>query len=142
MQKICGEIVFNQTKEKAFEELTSPYFSAKLGTGMSNPRKEILFQNERLLRTISHFDVIGDVEMESIFIPESFTIVTTRKPPLAPFAWFVAIQTLFDHEGQTLLKWSEEFEIDEANKCREEGIVSRFEKNEISHFQKVRDFFR
>ena len=79
--------------------------------------------------------------MESIFIPESFTIVNIRKPPLAPFTWFIAVQTLFDHEGQTLLKWSEEFEIDEPNKSREAGIVDRLEKNEISHFQKVRAYF-
>ena len=141
MPKICGEIVLKCSKEVAFNEITSLDFTKKIDPNLDNLNIEILFQNERFLRTLTKLGKFGNIDMEKIFIPETFTIIAQRKPPMPPFVYFSGLQMLYDHKDGALLKWVEEFEIDADNKSKEQGIVSRFEQNEILHFQKVQNYF-
>jgi hypothetical protein len=139
--RICGEVVLKRTKENAFREISSADFAKKIDSNFAHLNIEILFQNERFLRTLVKLENVGNLDMERIYIPENYTIISQRKPPMIPFVYFLGIQMLFDHKDGALLKWVEEFEISDDNKSKEEGIVSRLEQNEILHFQKVQNYF-
>jgi hypothetical protein len=140
MPIICGEIILRCSKEKAFCDISSLSFTKSIDPNSQGLKKEIIFQNGRLLRTLSKFEKVGEVEMEYIYIPENFTIVSQRRPPLAPFVYLVALQMVYDHNDGSILKWVEEFEIDADNKSREEGIFSRFQNNENLHFKNVQNY--
>ena len=141
MTKICGEIVLKRSKEHVFSDIIAIDFAARLDPRLATIDRRIVFQNERVLRTVSLFEGIGSVEMEYVYIPEKLTVVTQRRPPLAPFVYLIAFQMLHDHPNGALLRWVEEFEIDADNQSNEKGIASRFERNEIQHFQKVQDYY-
>jgi len=141
MARIRGEIVLKHSKEQVYSDIIALDFAARLDPKVATVDRRILFQNERVLRTVSLFQGIGNVEMEYIYIPEKLTVVTQRRPPLAPFVYLIALQMLCDHENGSLLRWVEEFEIDADNHLKEEGIASKFERNEIQHFQKVQDYY-
>jgi hypothetical protein len=141
MSKISGEIVLKCSREKVFGEMSLAGFAKKLDPASANLNVEILFQNDRLLRTLTKIENIGNIDMEKVKIPENFTMVSLRKPPMAPFAYFIGILIFLDHKEGTLLKWIEEFEVDADNKSKEEGIAKRLEQNENLHFQKVRNYF-
>ncbi|MCX5974547.1 MAG: hypothetical protein NTU59_07785, partial [Coprothermobacterota bacterium] len=119
MPKISEEILLDCTKETAFSEIVTVDFMKSIDPNFGL-NTEIIFQNERLLRSLSKVERIGDVEIEKIIIPESFTIVTQRRPPLAPFIYQLSIQILSEHKDGSLLKWLNEFELDEDNKPKEE----------------------
>jgi hypothetical protein len=141
MPKISGEIILKCSKEKVFNEMTSVDFTKKLDPSLANLNVEILFQNERLIHTLTKLEKFGNIVMEKVKIPENFTILSQRKPPMMPFVYFLGLQILDDYKDGSILKWTEEFEIDAENKAKEEGIVSRLEQNEILHFQKVQNYF-
>jgi hypothetical protein len=141
MPKICGEVLLKCSREKAFQEIASIDFAEKMDLSFKSPPKNIVFQNERMLRTVTKIENVGDVDMERVYIPESYTIVSQRKPPMAPFVFFIGLQILCDHKDGALLKWIEEFEVDAQNKPRENGIWLGLEKHEQLQFQKVRDYF-
>jgi len=103
-------------------------------------KKEIVFKNERLLRTITKIENVGAVDMERIYIPENFSIISHRLPPMAPFTFFLGLQILCDHKDGALLKWVEEFEIDSEYAMRDE-ILLGLEKHERIQFQKIQDYF-
>ncbi len=80
MPKINEEIILNCSREKAFNEISKVDFMKKIDPIAVT--QEILFQNERLIHTISRGTPSGDVELEIVIIPENFTIVLIRRPPL------------------------------------------------------------
>ena len=110
MPRINGEVILNCSRGKAYSELSSLDFAERMELPFSRPRREILFQNQRLTRTLTRIENVGTMDMERILIPETFTIVSKRMPPMAPFLYFLGLQMLIDHEGAAVLKWIEEFE--------------------------------
>jgi hypothetical protein len=140
MPKITGEVVLKCSKEAAFREISSIDFADKMSLAFKSPQREILFQNERMMRTITNIGNVGAVDMERILIPESFTIVSQRMLPMAPFSFFLGIQILGDDKEGTVLKWIEEFELDDVNKAKETGILIGLEKHEREQFLKIRNY--
>ncbi len=140
MPKICGEVALHCSKEKAYHEISSVDFGERMGLAFGSPKKEILFLNERVLRTITKIENVGTVDMERIYIPECFTIVSQRKPPMVPFSFFLGLQILCEHEDGALLKWVEEFELDDENKPKEEGMLSGLRKHEELQFLKIQEY--
>jgi hypothetical protein len=141
MPKISGEVVLNCSKEEAFRKISAPDFAEKMDLYFKSPEKEIVFQNERMLRTRTRIENVGQVDMERVYIPESSTILSLRRPPMAPFSFFLGLQILSDHEDGALLRWVEEFGMDDENKPKEAGIVSGLEKHERLQFEKIRAYF-
>ncbi len=139
MQRISEEIILSCPRETAFNEISKAEFMKKIDPADLN--SEILFRNDRLVRTISKGTPSGDVELEWIVIPENFTVVIVRQPPLAPFIYQLSIKCLYKHESGTLLRHINEFELDDNNKNREEMISSYIKKNDIQNLQKTRDYF-
>ena len=142
MPKISGNVVLACSKERAFSEISSIDFAEKMDLTFGSPQKEILFHNERLLRTITKVPAVGNVDMERIYIPERFTIISLRRSPMLPFTYFVGLQMLSDHEAGALLEWVAEFGIDAENASKEEGILAGLEKHEVLQFEKVRSYFK
>ena len=140
MPKFSGEIVLGCSREQAYSEIASIDLYRKIDPNLGNLKRETVFQVERLVRVVTTFEVIGQVEMEYIFLPETFTVLTQRRPPLAPFTFFIGLQIICDREAGSILKWSEEFEVDSENKKREEAILARFTENENAHFERVRQY--
>ena len=128
-------------KELAFREISSIDFADRMSLTFKSPQREILFQNERMMRTRTMIKNVGVVEMERILIPENYTIVSKRVPPMAPFSFFLGLQVLSDHTDGTVLKWIEEFELDAENKEKESGILLGLEMHEREQFQRFRDYF-
>ena len=139
MPSLNEEILLDGAKETVFTEIVTIDFMKDLDSNFGFNTK-ILFQNQRLIRSLSKVDRIGDVEIERIIIPETFTIITQRRPPMAPFIYQLTIQILCDYKKGTLLKWINEFELDEDNKPREEMIVSIIRKNDILNLQKTQKY--
>ena len=140
MPKISEEIILNCSKEKAFNEMVTVDFMKKIDSNFGL-NTEILFQNARLLRSLSKVERVGNVEIERLNFPENFTIVTQRRPPLAPFVYQLSLQMFYEHKDGTLLKWINEFEVDENNKPKEEIILSHIKKNDIFNLQKTQNYF-
>ncbi len=139
MPKICEEIILKCPREKAFNEMAAAEFMKKIDPVAANT--EILFRNERSLRTISRGTPSGDVELERIIIPENFSLVTIRMPPLAPFAYQLTVKIFLEHKDGTLLKHINEFELDDNFKSREEMILSAIKKNDILNLERTRSYF-
>ena len=102
----------------------------------------ILFRNERLLRSTSKVEGIGDVEIERISFPEAFTIMTQRRHPMSPFVYQLSIQMLSDHVEGTLLKWTDEFELDTDNVHCEQAILAIIRRNDIVNLQNIQKHMR
>jgi hypothetical protein len=141
MPRIKGEVVLKCTKERAYSEISSIDFGDKMGLAFKSAQRGILFQNERLIRTKTIIENVGTVDMERILIPESFSIVSKRVPPMAPFSFFIGLQVFIDYEERTLLRWVEDFEMDTENQAKGKGMIIGLEKHEREQFQKIKDYF-
>ncbi len=139
MPKISEEIILNCSKEKAFAEFASLDFMKKIDSVTLNT--EILFQNERLLRFLSKGTPSGDVEIERVIIPENFTLVSIKRPPLTPFIYQLSIKVFYDHKDGTLLKHINEFELEDKFKSKETMILSVIKKNDILNLQNTQNYF-
>ena len=49
---------------------------------------------------------------------------------------------LSEHKGDTLLRWVDEFELDEENQSKEEVILSLLKDKDRRNLEKTRDYFR
>jgi hypothetical protein len=94
-----------------------------------------------MTRTITKIENVGIVDMERILIPETYTIVSKRMPPMAPFSLFLGLQILVDHPYGALLKWVEEFELDAENAAKEKQILVGLEKHEREQFLEIQEYF-
>jgi hypothetical protein len=140
MSRIYEEIQLNCNKEAVFKEITSVDFMKSIDSNYGL-NTTILFENERLLRSVSKVERIGSIEIERINIPETFTIITQRRQPLPPFIYQISIQILCDKKDATLLKWINEFELDIENKSKEELILSFIKKNDLNNLEKTKQHF-
>lgn len=140
MPKIYEEIILNCSRERAFNEISTVDFMKKLDPNYGL-NTELILQNERLIRSISNVEKIGNVEIERIIIPENFTIITQRRPPLAPFIYQISLQLFIVYEDRVLLKWLNEFELDANNKSREEYILSAVKRNDFLNLQKIQSLY-
>ncbi|MGA2240290.1 MAG: hypothetical protein ABSG74_13870 [Candidatus Bathyarchaeia archaeon] len=136
MPKIDEQIVISFPKEAVFKQITSTDFMKAIDPNFGH-NTTVLFENERLMRSISKVEGIGDVEIERITIPEAFAIITQRRQPLPPFIYQLSIQILFDHNEETLLKWTNEFELDPNNQHREAAIVSILRRNDAMNLKNM-----
>jgi hypothetical protein len=140
MHKIQEEIVLNCPVEKAFAEITTVDFMKRLDPNYGKDTAVIL-QNERLIRSVSKVENIGDVEIERIIIPESFTIVTERRPPMGPFVYQISLQIFGKCENGTTMLWVNEFELDKDHKMREDYILSAITGNDKLNLNKICNYF-
>lgn len=140
MPKIYEEIVLNCPGEKVFAEISSVEFMKKLDPNYGTDT-EVLLQNERLIRSVSNVQNIGSVEIERIIIPESFTLVTQRRPPMGPFVYQISLQILRECENGSTMVWIDEFELDWSFKPREEFILSVITENDKLNINKIRNYF-
>ncbi len=141
MPRIHEEIVLDYPKESVFKQISSVDFMRAIDPNFGCSTV-VLFQDQRLMRTRSTIERIGDVEIERINIPETHTIVTQRRQPMAPFIYLVSMQILFDHEKGTLLKWKNEFELDADNKHKEEVILGILRRNDVANLQSIQRLLR
>lgn len=139
MPRISEEIILNCSREKAFNEISKADFMKEIDPAALNT--EILFRNERLIHTISRGTPSGDVELEMVIIPENFTIVLMRRPPLTPFVYQLSIKTFSEHKDGTLLKHINEFELADNFKPGEEMVLSVIKQNDILNLQRTKDYF-
>jgi hypothetical protein len=128
------------SKEKAFSEISTVDFMKKIDPNFGL-NTEILLQNKRIIRSLSKVEKVGNVEIERVIIPENFIIITQRRPPLAPFVYQISLQLFFDHKDGVLLKWINDFELDENNKPKEEFILSFIKKNDNNNLQNTQNYF-
>jgi hypothetical protein len=138
MPRIEEEVLLKCTREIAFRELADIDFMRRLDPNFGLDT-EILFHNARLLISLSKVKGIGNVQIERVTLPEVFTLITERRPPMAPFTYQLSIQMLFDHAGGTLLKWIDEFELDSDNKQREGAILSYIRTNDVANLRKTQE---
>ena len=141
MPRISGEVILNCLREKAYNELSSFDFAERMDLSFDRTKREILFQNQRLTRTLARIENIGTVEMERILIPETFTIVSKRIPPMAPFSYFLGLQIFVERGNGAVLKWIEEFDLEEESKANEPGILAGLERHEREQFQKIGEYY-
>jgi hypothetical protein len=136
MPSIHEEIVLDYPKESVFKQISSIDFMLAIDPNFGRSTV-VLFHDDRLMRTRSTIEKIGDVEIERITIPETYTIVTQRRQPMAPFIYQISIQILLDHDKGTLLKWNDEFELDVDNKHKEEAILGILRRNDVANLQNI-----
>jgi hypothetical protein len=136
MPTINEHVVLSLPKKAAFQKITSVDFMKALDSNFGQ-NTTILFQNERLMRSVSKVEGIGDIEIERITIPEVFTIITQRRQPMVPFIYQISLQILSDHTEGSLLSWINEFELDTDNKQREAAILSIIRRNDIGNLQNM-----
>jgi hypothetical protein len=141
MPRINGKVVLRCSIERAYSEISSLDFADKIGLAFKSPQREVLFQNGRMTRTRIKIENVGVVEMERILIPENFTVISKRVPPMVPFSFFLGLQILVDHEDGVLLKWVEEFELDDENKAKESVIHAGLERHEREQFLEIQKYF-
>ena len=139
MPRIYDEIILPCSKEMAFREIASVAFMKSVDPNYGIDT-EVLFQNERLIRSVSRIKGIGDVEIERLAVPEANVIITQRRPPLGPFEYQLSIQTFKDNSTGTLLQWTNEFELNEENKEKEEVITSHIARNDHLILQKTKNY--
>lgn len=140
MAKIYEEVILKCDPEKAYKEISDMNFVRKINpnAGFST---NILFQNDRLVRYTLTVEKVGTWESERVNIPEALTIVTQKRKPLAPFAYLVVVQNFKAHEEGTLFTYIEEFEMDEENKEKEDGVLSDIMKKCKGNLKKIQDYF-
>ena len=133
------EIFIEHSKEFVFSRISSIDFMRAVDPnfGMNTI---VLFQNERLLRTRSKIERIGEVEIERIYLPETFTIITQRRRPLEPFVFQLSIIALIDQEAGTTLKWTDEFELNAENADRGKTILSIIENNDSQNLLRTKEY--
>jgi hypothetical protein len=136
MPTINEHVVLSLPKKVAFQQIASVDFMKAIDSNFGK-NTTVLFQNERLMRSISKVEGIGDIEIERIAIPEVFTIITQRRQPLIPFIYQISLQILSDHNEGSLLSWIDEFELDADNKQREATILSIIRRNDIGNLQSI-----
>jgi hypothetical protein len=136
MPRIDDQVVVCFPKEAVFKQIASTDFMKAIDPNFGR-NTTILFQNERLMRSISKVEGIGDVEIERITIPETFTIITHRRQPMPPFIYQMSLLVLSDHREGTLLKWTNDFELDPDNKHREAAIASILRRNDTLNLKNV-----
>jgi hypothetical protein len=136
MPRTDEQVLFSLPKETVFKQITSIDFMKAIDPNLGY-NTTILFQDERVLRSVSKVEGIGDVEIERITIPETFVIVTQRRQPMPPFLYQISIQMLSDHDEGSSLRWINEFELDTQNKNREATITAIIRRNDIGNLQRM-----
>jgi hypothetical protein len=136
MPVIHEELIVHCTKDTAFGELASTGFMKKIDPNYGLDTR-ILFQNERLIRSVSRVAGIGEVEIERLMVPEVGAIITQRRPPLGPFVYQLSIQAIREHPDGCLLEWTNEFELTEESRAREAVIYSRIQDNDRANLQRT-----
>lgn len=140
MPKIIEEIFLKCPPERAFSEIADMQFVKKINpdSGIEN---EVVFQNNRLIRYKLKVNNAGIWESERVIIPESLTIVTQRRSPLAPFKYMTVLHIFKKHESGTLLSYMEEFEMDEENMERESEVMNDILKKIDPNMKKIEKYF-
>ena len=140
MPAIYDEVVLECCKEDAFKEISTVAFMKSIDPNFGRDTI-VLVENRRLIRSVSRVKGIGDVEIERVMFPEVSAIVTHRRPPLGPFTYQLSIQLLTDHKDGCLLRWTNEFELNEENRPRQEAILGYIRKNDRENLVKIRLHF-
>jgi len=138
MPRIHEEIVIARPKGEVYDRLTRLDFMKELDRNFG-ASTEILFQNDRLLRSVSTVDGVGRVEIERIFLPEAFAILTQRRPPLGPLSFQLSVQVLSDSGDATLLSFTNDFETSGEYKDREAAIESVIRTNDASNLRRTKE---
>ena len=136
MPAVHDEIVLECSKEVAFKEISTVTFMKSVDPNFGHDTT-ILLENRRLIRSVSKVKGIGDVEIERVMLPEVSAIITHRRPPLSPFIYQLSIQMLTDHKDGCLLKWTNEFELNEENRPRQETVLEYIRKNDHENLLKT-----
>ncbi len=129
MPRIEEQVLFSFPKEAVFKQIASIDFMKAIDPNFGR-NTAVLFHNDRLMRSVSKVEGIGDVEIERITIPETFAIIIQRRQPMPPFIYQLSIQRLSDCGEGSLLRWTNEFELDADNKHREAVIASILKRND------------
>ncbi len=140
MGQIMEEVILNCSPEKAFSEIADMQFVKKINpnAGIEN---EVIYQNKRLVRYKLKVSNVGVWESERIIIPESLTILTQRRNPLAPFKYMTVLHVFKKHESGTLLRYMEEFEMDSENIKRECEVLNDIFKKIGPNMKKIEQYF-
>lgn len=138
MPRIREEIIIARPKDEVFMRLSRIDFMKALDPNFG-ASTEILFRNERLLRSASMVDGVGRVEIERIFLPEAFAIVTQRRPPLGPLSFQLSVQALSDSGDATLLDFTNEFETCVEFKEREAAIEATIRSNDRANLRRTKE---
>jgi hypothetical protein len=140
MPIIQEEVILNKKRNYVFEEMKTSNFMKKIDNNYGN-NTTVILENNRILRSVSKIDKVGEVEIERIIIPESYTIITQRRKPMIPFLYQVSIQILKEEANITILTWINEFELDEVNKDKEVSYLSIIERNDIKNIGRIKEYF-
>jgi hypothetical protein len=132
MPKFHLELTVDRARELVFSKISSIDFMRAIDPNFGESTI-VLFQNDRILRTCSKIERIGEVEIERISLPETFMFITQRRRPLEPFIFQLSILELMVQDGGTLLKWTNEFELSAESAVREKAISAIIEKNDTQN---------
>ncbi len=140
MPKILEEVFLKCPPERAFSEIADMQFVKKINpdAGIDN---EVIFENNRLIRYKLKVNNVGVWESERVIIPESLTILTQRRTPLAPFKYMTVLHVFKKQESGTLLSYMEEFEMDEENIKRESEVLNDILKKIGPNIKKIEQYF-
>lgn len=140
MPIIKEEIWLNCSPERAFNEISDLDFAKKINpnSGLNN---QIIFQNERIIRYLLKVANVGEWESERVIIPETHTIITQRRNPLAPFKFMVVLHIFKANQKGTLFTYIEEFELFPENKAQENRIISDIMRKVGPNLNNIKEFF-
>ena len=140
MPVISEEILLSCTPNQAFLEIADLNFAKKLNpnSGLDN---QIIFQNERIVRYRLKVANVGEWESERVMIPETHTIITQRRSPLAPFKFMVVLHIFKACPTGTLFTYIEEFELLPENQERETEIFTDIMRKVGPNLNKIREYF-
>jgi hypothetical protein len=117
MPKLYDEIILNCNILDAYNKLQKLELEKKL-----NPQAllTINFENERLIKyQLKHGEHIA--AFEKIFFPENFTVLTQRYSKEL-FNYLFFFYSFHEQGNKTLLKYIQDFELDEDNKAKEKEM--------------------
>jgi hypothetical protein len=139
MPKIHLELTVERERQLVFSKMASIDFMRAIDPNFGGSTI-VLFQNNRILRSCSTVERIGEVEIERISLPEVFMFITQRRRPLEPFIFQLSILELTVQEGGTLMKWTNEFELNVESPDREKVIFALIEKNDKQNLFKTKSY--
>jgi hypothetical protein len=139
MSIISESVSVKVPRNDVFLMIKTEDFMRKVDSNFGNDTKVIL-KTDRVIRSISSIEKIGNVEIERVYLPEVYSIITQRRNPLDPFKYQISMMFIEERVNETKINWINDFELEDGMENKLEYIKSIIRQNDIKHLEKTKQY--